>query len=171
MGGIDADNFLDLFLDPIRFGRGKVDLVEDGDDLVIVVDRLIDVGQRLRFDALGGVDDEQRTFAGAERTRDFIGEVDMAGRVDQIEDIGLAIVRLVMQADGLGLDGNAAFALDIHRVENLFRHVAFGKAAGRLDQTVGQGRLAVVDMGHDREVADMVKRRAGIGAHGSRIYQ
>ena len=37
-----------------------------GHDLVVVLDRLVDVGQRLRLDALGGVDDEQRALARGE---------------------------------------------------------------------------------------------------------
>src|SRR6185369_3197538 len=31
MGGIEADDRFDLFLDPFRFGRGQVDLVQYGD--------------------------------------------------------------------------------------------------------------------------------------------
>ena len=166
--GVDADHFLDLFLDPVRLGGRQVDLVEDGDDLVVVVDRLVDVGERLRFDALRGIHHQQRAFAGRQRARDLIGEVDVAGRVDQVQHIGFAIVGLVVQAHRLGLDGNAAFALDIHGIENLLGHVALGQSAGRLDQPVGEGRFAMVDMRDDGEVADMVEGRA-FSAHGSRI--
>jgi hypothetical protein len=74
-----------------------------------------------------------------------------------------------LQAHGLRLDGDAALLLDIHVIENLFRHLARGKAAGRLDQAVGERRLAVVDMGHDREIADMVEGRRIIGAHARHI--
>ncbi len=63
-GGIDADDFLDLFLDAIRLCSRQVDLVEHRDDLVIVVDRLIDVGERLRFHALRGIHHQKRAFAG-----------------------------------------------------------------------------------------------------------
>src|SRR3712207_6945934 len=42
---------------------------------------------------LGGVDDEQGALAGGEASADLIGEVDMAGRVHQVEDIGLAVFR------------------------------------------------------------------------------
>ncbi|MNK67595.1 hypothetical protein D3C87_869360 [compost metagenome] len=133
---------------------------------MIIVDRLIDVRQRLGFDALRCVDHQQRTFTGRKRAGHFVGEVDVAGRVDEVQHIGLAVIRLVVQAHGLSLDGDAALALDIHRVENLFRHVAFGKTACRLDQPVGQRRFAVINVGNDREVADMVQGRAGrICAH------
>jgi hypothetical protein len=57
---------------------------------VVGVDRLVDIGERLGLDALGGVDDEERALAGLERARDLVGEVDMAGRVDEVEDVVLA---------------------------------------------------------------------------------
>ncbi len=38
--------------DPLGLGGGQVDLVEDRDDLVVVVDGLVDVGQGLGLDAL-----------------------------------------------------------------------------------------------------------------------
>ena len=163
MAGVDADHLLDLLADALGLGGRQVDLVQHHDDLVVVVDRLVDVGQRLRLDALAGVDHQQRALAGGERARHLIGEVDMAGRVDQVEDVVLAIVGLVVQPHGLRLDGDAALALDVHVVEHLLLHVAQLEAAGRLDQAVGQRRLAVVDMGNDCEIADV---RNG-GAHGA----
>ena len=87
----------------------------------------------------------------------------MAGRVDEVEDVGLAVSGLVGQAHGLGLDGDAALALDVHVVEHLLRHLAVAQRAGELDQPVGEGRFAVVDMRNDREVADIVDR---VGGHG-----
>ena len=40
-----------------RIGGGQVDLVEDRDDLQVVLHREVQVGQRLRLDALSGVDE------------------------------------------------------------------------------------------------------------------
>ena len=158
LAGVDADHLLDLLADALGLGGGQVDLVEDDDDLVVLVDGLVDVGERLRLDALGGVDDQQRTLAGGERARHLVGEVDVAGRVDQVEDIVLAIVGAVVEAHGLRLDGDAALALDVHVVEHLLLHVAGLQPAGRLDQPVGERRLAVVDVGDDGEIADVGKR-------------
>jgi hypothetical protein len=87
--------------------------------------------------------------------RDFIGEVDVAGGVDQVQDVHLAVLGLVVDADGVGLDGDAALALDIHAVEQLGFHVAVGHRARRLDQPVGQRGFAVVDVRHDGEIADL----------------
>ena len=97
VGGVEADHVLDLLLDLVGLGGRQVDLVEDRHDLVVVVERLVDVGQRLRLDALAGVDHQQRALAGGERAVDLVGEVDVAGRVDQVEDVVLAVLRLVVR--------------------------------------------------------------------------
>ena len=157
VGGVEPDHVLDLLLDLVGLGRRQVDLVEHRHDLVIVVDRLIDIGERLRLDALGGVDHQKRALAGGERAVDLVGEVDVAGRVDQIEDVILAVAGAIIQPHRLRLDGDAALALDIHGIEHLFDHFARFEPAGELDQPVGERRFAVVDMGDDREIADIVR--------------
>ena len=157
LGGVDADDILDLLAHPVGLGGGQVDLVEDRHDLVVVVDGLVDIGQGLGLDALAGVHHQDRALAGGERAGDFVGEVHVARRVHQIEDIGLAVVGLVVQPNGLRLDGDAALAFDLHRVEHLLLHLTRGQAAGLLDQPVGEGGFAVVDVGHDGEVADVGK--------------
>jgi hypothetical protein len=43
----------------------------------------------------------------------------VAGRVHQVEHIGLAVLGLVVEPHGLRLDGDAALALDIHGIEHL----------------------------------------------------
>ena len=119
-----------------------------------LIDGEIGVGQRLRFHALRRIDDQQRAFAGGQRARDFVGEIDVAGRVDQVELIGLAVLRRVHHADGVGLDGDAALALQVHGVQHLRLHFARGQRAGQLEQAVGQRGFAMVDVRDDREVAD-----------------
>ena len=119
-----------------------------------MIDGEIGIGERLGFDALRGIDDEQRAFAGGEGARDFVREVDVAGRVDQVELVGLAVVRGVHHADGVGFDGDAALALQVHGVEHLGLHFARGERAGQLQQAVGQRGLAVVDVRDDREITD-----------------
>ena len=79
----------------------------------------------------------------------------MAWRVDEIQNIGLAIVSLVGEADGVGLDGDAPLALEVHAVEDLRFHFARLQRPGHLEETVGQRRLAMVDVSDDGEVADV----------------
>ena len=164
---VDADHVLDLLPYLLGFGRGQVDLVENRYDLMARIERVVDVGERLRFDALAGVDHQQRPFAGRQRPRDFVGEVDMAGRVHQVEDVILAVLGAVVQPHRLRLDGDAALALDIHGIEHLLlaRHFAVRQPARHLDQAVGQRRFAMVDMGDDGEVADVGN---GGSCHGAR---
>ena len=64
--GIQADHILDLGADAVRLGCGQIDLVQHRYNLVIIVERLIDIGERLGLDPLAGVDDEERTFAGGQ---------------------------------------------------------------------------------------------------------
>ena len=83
LGPVDAQCVLDLFLDLIGPRRLHVDLVQDGHDHQVGLDRRVGVGDGLRLYALGGVDEEDRPFAGGEAARDLVVEVDVPGGVDQ----------------------------------------------------------------------------------------
>ena len=106
---------------------GQVDLVEHRDELEPGLDRRVGVGDGLRLDALGGVDDQQGALARREAARDLVGEVDVAGRVDQVQVVGLAVARRVVDADRLRLDRDPALALEVHRVEDLRAHALAGR--------------------------------------------
>ena len=60
--GRDAEHTLDLSGEPFRVGAGEVDLVEDGNDLEVVVDGLVGVGEGLGLDALRRVDEQDGAF-------------------------------------------------------------------------------------------------------------
>ena len=111
------------------------------------------VGDGLSLDALRGVDHQDRALAGLERTADLVGEVDVSGRVDEVELVGLSVVGVVHHADGLRLDGDAALPLDVHRVEYLLHHVALFHGVGELEDAVCKRGLPVIDVRDDREVA------------------
>jgi hypothetical protein len=160
----DADNVLDLLDHAVGLRRGKIDLVQHGDDGHALLDRRVAVRHRLRFHTLRRVDDQQRAFARRERARHLVREVDVPRRVDQVEVVALAVARLVRQRRGLRLDRDSALALEIHRVEDLLAHLARREAAAALDEAVCQRRLAMVDVGDDRKVADELhvsRRRSG----------
>ena len=59
-----------------------------------------------------------RPFAGGKAAADLVGEIDMAGSIDQVELVGLAVARGVVHADGARLDGDALFPLEVHRIED-----------------------------------------------------
>ena len=144
---------LDLLGALLGLGRGQVDLVERGDDREVVLDRLVAVRERLRLDALRRVDEQDHAFARGEAAADLVAEVDVAGRVDQVDDVAVPL-----EPDVLGLDRDAPLALEVHRVEVLGAHVARVDGAGQLEEAVGERRLPVVDVGDDAEAADAVER-------------
>ena len=83
-------------------------------------------------------------------------EVDVAGRVDQVQLIDLAVERVV-DRDGPGLDGDSALALEVHVVEQLLAKLALGDGARLQQELVGQRALTVIDMGDDREISDELR--------------
>src|SRR2546421_5371345 len=76
----------------------------------------------------------------------------MAGRVDEVELVSLAVLCRIRHADRLELDRDPTLPLQIHRVEDLVLHVALADRSRVLEEAVGQRRLAVVDVGDDAEV-------------------
>ncbi len=115
----NRETLLDLVAHALRIRGGKVDLVDERDDLQMRVHRQLRVGDRLRLNALGRVHDEQHALARRERARHLVREVHVSRRVDEVQLVRLAIERFIVQTHGLRLDGDAALTLDIHRVEHL----------------------------------------------------
>src|SRR3990172_7034678 len=105
------------------------------------------------------------SLAGLQAAADLVGEVNVAGRVDQVQAVVQAVSCLVVEANGAGLDGDAVLALEVHRVEHLARHLSRLDRVRQLQEAVGQGGLAVIDVGDDREVA-----QARLGDHGEPEY-
>ena len=81
---VEANDLFDLLADAIRFRRRQVDFIQDRDDLMVRVDGEIGIGERLRLNALTGIDQEQRAFTGGQAAAHFVGEIDVARRVHQV---------------------------------------------------------------------------------------
>ncbi len=120
-----AEQFHEFLRDGRNIGYGEVYLVEHGDDLEVVLHRQVEVRERLGLYALARVYDEERAFTGRYGPRDLVGEVDVAGRVDQVQVV-LAVFPVVEDTHGLGLDRDATFALQVHGVEDLVHPLALG---------------------------------------------
>ena len=133
---------------------GKINFVDDRNDREIVLCGEKRIGDGLRLDALARVNDQQGAFAGGKRAGDFVGKIDVAGSVDQIELVFVSVLGRVMQANALGLDGDAALAFQVHRVQDLRAHFALAERTCKLEQAVGQRRLAVVNMRDDAKITD-----------------
>jgi hypothetical protein len=79
----------------------------------------------------------------------------------RLELVRLAVARLVVHADRLGLDRDPALAFEVHRVEHLARIERGSTVCVISEDAVGQRRLPMVDVGDDREIADVVLRGHG----------
>src|SRR5260370_20561505 len=62
-----------------------------------------------------------------------------------------------MQADTFCLDGDAALALEVHGVEELFVHFALRQRAGHFEEAVGKRGLAMVDVRDDAEISNELR--------------
>ena len=76
--------------------------------------------------------------------------------------IGFAVIGFIIQRDGAGLDGDAALPLQLHIIQDLIFHIPFGYRFGGFQDAVGEGALAVIDMGDDAEIADVVLIAHGV---------
>jgi hypothetical protein len=132
-------------------GGRQVDLVEDRDDLEPRVDREVEVRERLRLDPLRRIDQQQDPVARRKRARHLVAEVDMAGRVDEVELVGHAVLGDVLHAHGRGLDRDPTLALEIHSIQELRAHVTVGDGVGELQNPVGERALTVVYVADDGE--------------------
>jgi hypothetical protein len=153
--GLASHQFRKLSHRLVGVGIGQVDLVHGGDDDQPGIPGQVVVGQALRLDPLGRVHQQDGPLARHQAPGHLVGEVDVPGRIDQVQlEFVVGARGRVRQPDGLGLDGDASLALEVHAVQVLLPHLALGHGVGQLEEPVGQCRLAVIDMGHDAEVAD-----------------
>jgi hypothetical protein len=120
----EAEGRAKLFAHDVEIDVRQVDLVDRRDDLEPLLDREIRVRERLRLDALRGIDQQDRALAGRERSAHLVREIDVARRVDEVELVGLAVAAPPGHAHRTRLDRDAVLALELHRIEQLVAHLA-----------------------------------------------
>ena len=86
----------------------------------------------------------------------------MAGGIDQVQVVDLPIPGGVEQRCRLRLDGDAALFFQIHGIEHLGTHFPVFKATAALDDAVSQCGLAVVDVGNDGKITNVVHLRVAL---------
>jgi hypothetical protein len=92
----------------------------------------MEVGDGLGLHALGGIDHQDGPFTGGQGAGHLVGEIDVAGRIQQVELVGFAVLGGVFHGHRVGLDGDALFAFQIHRIEELVLALAQRDGAGGL---------------------------------------
>jgi len=54
------------------------------------------------------------------------------------------------------LDGNSSLSLQVHIIERLLLQLSIGDRSGKMEQSVGKGTLAVINMSDDAEISDVL---------------
>ena len=149
------------FIDFARAGVFAVDLVDDHDRAQVEFERLAQHEPRLRHHAFGGVDQQQHALDHLQHALDLAAEVGVAGRVDDVEFDAVVLDRRV-----LGQDRDTALFFERVRVHGpRFEVLAFAEEAALPEHGIDQRRLAVVDVGDDREIPDVLA-----GVHNALLY-
>ncbi len=151
--GVEIEEELVDLVDDVRRARVRpVDLVDDEHDRESRLECLAEHEPRLGQRALARVDEEQHAVDHRQTALDLAAEVRVPGRVD---DVHLRVADL----DGrvLGENRDALLALEVHRVHDAVGDLLVRpEGAGLPEQGVDERRLAVVDVGDDRDVPQIV---------------
>ena len=138
----------DLFAALIR----AIHLVDDDDDLQIQLQRLLQHEAGLGHRALEGIHQQQHAADHLQHALHLAGEVGVTGSVDDV-DLGV----MIMHGGVLGQNRDAALALQIVGVHDAVGHLlVLAKHAALLEHFIHQRGLAVVNVGDDGDVADVV---------------
>ena len=138
---------------PVRAGAGPVHLVDDHDRFETARERLLGHEPGLRHRSVHGIDQDQHGVHHRQDALDLPAEIGVARRIDDVDPVAAPA-----QGGILREDGDPSFALEIVAVHDSFgRRRALTERPGLLQQTVHQGRLAVIDMGDDGDIAEFIE--------------
>ena len=139
---------------PLEVGAGAVHLVDEGDPRDAVLVGLAPDGLGLRLDPGDRVEDRDRAVEDAQRALDLDREVDVAGRVEDVDPVPLPLA-----GGGGGGDRDPALLLLLHPVHDGSALVDLAHlvgAAGVIEDALGRRRLTGVDVRHDPDVAGLL---------------
>ena len=144
----EVDDFCTCFFD---ISIWEIDFVEHRNNCEVLIDRKIEVCNGLRLYALAGIDKKNSALYSGKRARDFVGKVYVAWSVDEVERVSF-----VLHANRLELDGDPAFLLELHGIENLSRHVSFFDGTSNLKKSIRKGRFAMVDVRNNAKISNVL---------------
>ena len=139
---------------PLRAGAVAVHLVDGDDGVETPPERLLGHEAGLGHGALHRVHEQEHRIDHREHPFHLAAEVGVTGRVDDVDAPPPPVDRR-----GLGKDRDAALALEIVGVEHALdgRRVP-SQGAAVLEEPVDEGRLAVIDVRDDGDVAHPGRR-------------
>jgi hypothetical protein len=134
-----------------------VDLVHDEDEGQARLQGLAKHEPRLRQRPLARVDEEEHAVDHGETAFHLTPEVGVAGGVDDVH------LRAPDSDRGvLGEDRDALLALELHRIQHALGYVlVLPERSGLPEERVDERRLAVIDVGDDRDVSEIVASGEG----------
>ena len=134
---------------------GAVDLVDDDDGLKAQRERLAGDELGLRHRPFGGVDEQDHAVDHRQDALDLGAEIGVAGRVDDI-DVGCRSVMRPFDRRAFGEDRDSTLFFEVVRIHRpLFDALVVAEGAGLAEELVDKRRLAVIDVGDDRHVAEV----------------
>ena len=139
-----------------EIGADAVHLVDEADARHVVLVGLAPDGLGLRLDAGHGIEHRDGAVQHAHGTLHLDGEVDVAGRVDDVD----AVIAPEGGGGGRG-DGDAAFLLLLHEVHGGGAVMDFADLmalARVIENALGRRRLAGIDMRGNADVAIFLER-------------
>ncbi len=149
--GVGAETVDDHRERALIAGAHAVHLVDEAHARDAVLVGLAPDSLRLRLDARDGIEDDHPAVEHAQRPLDLDGKVDVAGRIDDVDAVALPLSR-----GRRGGDGDTALALLLHPVHRGSALVDFADLvgpAGVVEDALGGGRFARVDVGNDADIS------------------
>ncbi|KAI6769124.1 hypothetical protein HG531_010228 [Fusarium graminearum] len=169
--GLDGsrEGLVKILLGDLELEKSTVDLVDDDDGLDALTKSLSEDGLGLDTDTLDGVDDNESTISDTESSSNFRREINVTGRVNKVDkevlSVGLlannvgnvvVLTKLTVQGDGSGLDSDTTLLFVGTSIGGSgITSLGGGNDTGLGEKRVGQGRLAVIDVGNNGHVTDI----------------
>ena len=142
-----------------RSGVDPIDLVHDDDRGQPQLERLPEHDPGLWHGTFERIDQQQAALRHPQHPLDLSTKVGVTRRVDDVD-----LDPVVSNRGVLGQDGDALLALEDVRVhDQLADLLVRGKDVGLFEQGIDQGGLAVIDVGNDRHVSQVLATRGGAG--------
>ena len=159
--GVEVEEQLVYLVDDLGdAGVGTVDLVDDDHEGQSGLQGLAQHEAGLGPGSFRGVDEQHDAVDHREGPFDLAAEVGVPGGVD---DVDLDVP--VSHRGVLGQDGDALLPFEVHGVHDPFDHLLVGpEGTGLVQEGVDEGRLAMIDVGDDGDVAQI-----GAGGHGRTV--
>lgn len=169
--GLDGsrEGLVKILLGNLELEKSTIDLVDDDDGLDALTKSLSEDGLSLDTDTLNGVDDNESTISDTESSSNLGREINVTGRVNQVDkeilSVGLlannvgnivVLTKLTVQRDSSGLDGDTTLLFIGTSIGGSgITSLGGGNDTGLGEKRVGQGRLAVIDVGNNGHVTDI----------------